>query len=153
MMNFKKEFLFGFISIVIVSALIVFHTLEYKRRIANASSPSTIISVVPNTILSSAEILKHSSLNNCWIIIENKVYDVTDFLSRHPGGGGLITPYCGTDATQAFLTKDGRGSHSAEAFRLLGLILLGDLNGKVINQFDKNAIKSIPIKGDNENDD
>eukprot|EP00276_Gloeochaete_wittrockiana_P019051 CAMPEP_0184356640 /NCGR_PEP_ID=MMETSP1089-20130417/103960_1 /TAXON_ID=38269 ORGANISM="Gloeochaete wittrockiana, Strain SAG46.84" /NCGR_SAMPLE_ID=MMETSP1089 /ASSEMBLY_ACC=CAM_ASM_000445 /LENGTH=41 /DNA_ID= /DNA_START= /DNA_END= /DNA_ORIENTATION= len=34
-----------------------------------------------------AEISKHTSDNDCWILIHGKVYDVTDFLDDHPGGG------------------------------------------------------------------
>ena len=32
------------------------------------------------------EIAKHSSHDDCWIIIRNKVYDVTSFVDKHPGG-------------------------------------------------------------------
>lgn len=35
---------------------------------------------------SRAEVLKHCSNRDCWIIIGNKVYDVTKFLDEHPGG-------------------------------------------------------------------
>ena len=31
------------------------------------------------------EISKHSSSDDCWIIVKGKVYDVTDFLNEHPG--------------------------------------------------------------------
>jgi L-lactate dehydrogenase (cytochrome) len=29
---------------------------------------------------------EHSSKESCWILIHNKVYDVTKFLNEHPGG-------------------------------------------------------------------
>ena len=32
------------------------------------------------------EISKHNKESSCWIIIDNKVYDVTQFLDKHPGG-------------------------------------------------------------------
>lgn len=32
----------------------------------------------------------HDEEDDCWIVIDNKVYDVTDFLDEHPGGGELI---------------------------------------------------------------
>ena len=42
-----------------------------------------------------------------------KVYDVTSFLGRHPGGEDVLLEYLGYDATMAF-----RGvGHSAAAFR------------------------------------
>ncbi len=32
------------------------------------------------------EVAKHNKAEDCWIIVHNKVYDVTKFLSEHPGG-------------------------------------------------------------------
>lgn len=32
------------------------------------------------------EVGKHNTAEDCWIIVHNKVYDVTKFLSEHPGG-------------------------------------------------------------------
>ena len=33
-----------------------------------------------------AELAKHTSRDDCWVAIHGKVYDVTQFLSIHPGG-------------------------------------------------------------------
>ncbi|KAF8592453.1 hypothetical protein K439DRAFT_1400272 [Ramaria rubella] len=48
------------------------------------------------------QVAQHNSKESCWIIIENKVYDVTDFLPEHPGGSKIILKYGGKDATDAF---------------------------------------------------
>ena len=84
------------------------------------------------------EVKKHTMSSDCWLIIESNVYDVSQYLSLHPGGADRITPYCGQDATTAFLTQGGRGSHSAQAVAQLGLLLLGPLNStasqNMINQ-------------------
>jgi cytochrome b involved in lipid metabolism len=75
-----------------------------------------------------SEVAKHNSSKDCWIIIQNKVYNVTVHLRTHPGGGGLITPYCGKDATQAFQTKGGLGgNHSSRAYAQLNAFYVGDL--------------------------
>ncbi|KAI0732216.1 cytochrome b5-like heme/steroid binding domain-containing protein, partial [Fomitopsis betulina] len=42
------------------------------------------------------------SYSSCWIIIEKKVYDVTDFVPQHPGGPRMILNFAGRDATHAF---------------------------------------------------
>ena len=44
----------------------------------------------------------HNSADSCWIIIEDGVYDVTSFLSRHPGGVGTLLSAGGADATDVF---------------------------------------------------
>lgn len=41
-------------------------------------------------ILTTAEVSKHNSIKSCYVTIGRKVYDVTDFLSDHPGGEDLI---------------------------------------------------------------
>lgn len=33
-----------------------------------------------------SEILKHNKINDLWIIVENEVYDVTNYVDIHPGG-------------------------------------------------------------------
>lgn len=150
MLNIKKELQFGLISILLVCFVIVFYTLQYNKNIIPSSSPSGAVSYDENTVLTPEEVAKHKNSNDCWILIENKVYSATDFLSRHPGGGSLIIPYCGSDATKPFLTKDGRGKHSVEASRLLSLLYLGDINGKILKKPDSNAIKSVQINAEDD---
>ncbi|KZT29931.1 hypothetical protein NEOLEDRAFT_1153772 [Neolentinus lepideus HHB14362 ss-1] len=41
------------------------------------------------------EVAKHASTDDCWIVINNKVYDVTSALSWHPGGANAIMPHAG----------------------------------------------------------
>ncbi|KAI8995498.1 FMN-dependent dehydrogenase-domain-containing protein [Trametes punicea] len=48
------------------------------------------------------EVAKHNSPSSCWVIIKNKVYDVTEFLPDHPGGAKIILKYAGKDATSAY---------------------------------------------------
>ncbi|ODQ82117.1 hypothetical protein BABINDRAFT_59190 [Babjeviella inositovora NRRL Y-12698] len=48
------------------------------------------------------EIATHNSAESCWLIIDGKVYDLTDFLDEHPGGKKIILKHAGTDATAEF---------------------------------------------------
>uniref|UniRef100_A0A8C3PMK7 Cytochrome b5 heme-binding domain-containing protein n=1 Tax=Calidris pygmaea TaxID=425635 RepID=A0A8C3PMK7_9CHAR len=38
-----------------------------------------------------------------WLVIERKVYDISHFYRRHPGGARLIDSHAGQDATDAFV--------------------------------------------------
>lgn len=40
--------------------------------------------------------------NGIWVVIEGKVYDLTEFLSMHPGGTAIILKYAGKDASFLF---------------------------------------------------
>jgi len=53
------------------------------------------------------EITKHNSEESCWTIIRGEVYDLTDWISQHPGGPDKILSICGKDGTEAFIQKHG----------------------------------------------
>ncbi len=48
------------------------------------------------------EVAKHKTKDDCWVILHNKVYNVTNFLDDHPGGAKAILIYGGKDATEQF---------------------------------------------------
>ena len=75
-----------------------------------------------------SQIAGHASSTNCWLIIDRKVFDVTSYLDKHPGGARTITPWCGKESTDAFATEDGRGEHSPEAFTALADYYIGLLS-------------------------
>jgi len=48
------------------------------------------------------EVSKHSTKGDCWLIIKGQVYNVTEFLSIHPGGSSILVSVGGQDATEYF---------------------------------------------------
>jgi cytochrome b involved in lipid metabolism len=79
------------------------------------------------TTYTAATVATHNTESSCWIIISGKVYDVTAYLSMHPGGRSVMTPLCGKDATTGFTTRGGTGTHSNSAFNMLGNFQIGTL--------------------------
>ena len=51
-----------------------------------------------------ADIAVHNSREDCWMAIENEVYNVTEFISKHPGGDKILQG-CGKDATSLFTSQ------------------------------------------------
>merc|ERR1712178_601942 len=49
-----------------------------------------------------ADVAKHTTKTDCWVILDGKVLDVTSFLSEHPGGELAILTFAGKDATEEF---------------------------------------------------
>lgn len=41
------------------------------------------------------EVKKHNKKDDCWIILDGKVYDVTKFLEDHPGGEEVVIDCAG----------------------------------------------------------
>jgi cytochrome b involved in lipid metabolism len=98
----------------------------------NTSSVGPISSAVSSSSASfsgitAAQISAHNNINDCWVIVSGKVYNVTNFIPMHSGGANTIIPYCGKDATTAFDTKNGRGSHSQRAQNALQTYYVGNL--------------------------
>ncbi|XP_052208048.1 cytochrome b5-like [Diospyros lotus] len=60
-------------------------------------------------VLSFAEVSLHSDMKDCWVIINGKAYDVTDFLLVHPGGQEILLMAAGKDASEEF-ENAGHGS-------------------------------------------
>ncbi|KAH3773264.1 hypothetical protein DPMN_174622 [Dreissena polymorpha] len=65
----------------------------------------------------------HSDASSCWIVIADKVYDVTEFLHTHPGGEEIILENAGSDATISFQSK----GHSASAVDMMAKYCIGEL--------------------------
>lgn len=49
-----------------------------------------------------------------WVVVKGKVYDVTNYISRHPGGAAVLMRFGGADATEAFVESH-KGSLLAPA--------------------------------------
>ncbi|KAI1311609.1 hypothetical protein EDD11_003349 [Mortierella claussenii] len=52
--------------------------------------------------ISAAEVAKHNKPDDCWVIVNGQVLDVTKFLPDHPGGKKAILIFAGRDATEEF---------------------------------------------------
>jgi len=48
------------------------------------------------------DVAKHNTKDDCWVVVNGQVLDVTTFLPDHPGGEKAILLYAGRDATEEF---------------------------------------------------
>ncbi|KAK6216234.1 hypothetical protein LQW54_003808 [Pestalotiopsis sp. IQ-011] len=53
-------------------------------------------------LISVEEIIKHSSADDLWLVVDDTVYNVTAFAPEHPGGINILLQYAGGDATKAY---------------------------------------------------
>lgn len=65
-----------------------------------------------------AEVESHNSRKSCFVTLGNNVYDVTDFIDSHPGGGDLVLDYAGKDIKD-ILEDEASHAHSEAAYEVL----------------------------------
>jgi len=73
------------------------------------------------------EVAEHDRLDDCWMAIEGKVYDFTDYIDQHPTPPALLEPWCGTEATEGMRTKGYGRDHSERAWQMAEQYLIGSL--------------------------
>ncbi len=102
-----------------------------KKTLTNDLKPNGITSnkkpkkkILKNKhLFSMTEIRTHHTKNDCYLVINNKVYNVTSYLDKHPGGAQTIIDECGNEVTGVFA-----GIHSNNAWDLLAKYKIGSIN-------------------------
>nr|BBL33568.1 fatty acid delta6 desaturase [Hypoclinemus mentalis] len=85
------------------------------------------------------EVQSHDSKNDQWLVVDRKVYNITQWARRHPGGFRVISHYAGQDATEVF-----SAFHPDPAFvqKFLKPLLIGELAASEPSQ-DRNKNAAI----------
>ena len=117
---------FGNVSIIVLIVTIIFGLLYISK-----SSPSENVKQIPKKQKSyhlrlnhnKAEVAKHKIYGDCWIIVDGKVYDVTEYIDEHPGGDSILNN-AGGDSTIGVHGPQ----HPASMWDVLKLYYIGDLN-------------------------
>jgi len=60
-----------------------------------------------------ADVKKANSRTKCWSAIDGNVYDLTAWISSHPGGASAITFLCGIDGSNAYRAQHGNQARPA----------------------------------------
>jgi hypothetical protein len=75
---------------------------------ASTQAPTQTASATPATSVLSLELVaQHAAPESCWSVVNGNVYDLTNWIARHPGGSGNIIRMCGIDATADFDRQHG----------------------------------------------
>ncbi|KAI9505620.1 cytochrome b5-like heme/steroid binding domain-containing protein [Coemansia spiralis] len=74
--------------------------LDWERLM---SSGEDLRGVSELQVFTMEEVAKHNKRHDCWIVICNRVYNVTRYLDFHPGGRGQLMRAAGKDGTRLFM--------------------------------------------------
>ena len=69
------------------------------------------------------EIKSHNMEDDLWVVIKNKVYDLSKFVKKHPGGKKVINNVAGQDATEKWF----EAGHSHKAQVMMNDYLIGEV--------------------------
>ena len=132
----KIIIIFAIVLIVFVGVVVYVNTnsrsSDYKSPGAEVINPSaetnqngtsTTDGVKTYTL---AEVSTHAVEGNCWTVVRGKVFDISSFTSKHPGGSGILKG-CGIDSTQVFEKRANGTPHPEKAWEALQQYYLGDL--------------------------
>jgi cytochrome b involved in lipid metabolism len=91
---------------------------------ASASQTPSTEPVAPSPVYTMQTVTLHGNATSCWTAINGKVYDLTSFVGKHPGGERKILSLCGIDGTKKFMGQHG-GDTKPE--KVLASFFLGPL--------------------------
>ncbi|KAL7148903.1 hypothetical protein ABFS83_05G004400 [Erythranthe nasuta] len=75
-------------------------------------------------LITMKEASEHNTAEDCWVVIDGKVYDVSAYLDEHPGGDDVLLKATGKDATEEF--ED--AGHSKTARELMEEFCIGEID-------------------------
>jgi cytochrome b involved in lipid metabolism len=68
----------------------------------------------------------HQSATDCWVAIDGNVYNLTDWVSKHPGGPDKIIKLCGKDGSVIFNGQHGGQPQPEAALAMFKIGTLGN---------------------------
>jgi len=95
------------------------------------------------------EVAKHNNADSLWVTMEGKVYDVTNFVDKHPGGGDVILTSAGKDITELFKEQHSHVSLNISLF-IAKNYEIGTLKGTPVLQDVTEEAKSAAAKSKNQ---
>lgn len=88
------------------------------------------------------EVSKHNTAQDIWVIINDKVFDLTQFINEHPGGKKVLMKKAGKDASKEFKTF-----HNEAIMQRVGLPMQIGVIGSIEQPVQKEEQKPVvPVK-------
>jgi cytochrome b involved in lipid metabolism len=95
-----------------------------NQTVNTTTSTNTSATTEKKAGFTMADVAAHKTAGDCYVAVGNKVYNLTAWISQHPGGEQAILGLCGTDGTQAFTQQHGSNE---KAQSVLSSFLIGNL--------------------------
>eukprot|EP00039_Didymoeca_costata_P018908 m.335480 g.335480 ORF g.335480 m.335480 type:complete len:109 (+) comp17605_c0_seq1:180-506(+) len=94
-----------------------------KPSLPSSKESSRRNSLSSDRAISMDEVRNHCMFGDCWIVVDDTVFDISEFLLSHPGGEEILLEHAGSNATHAFYSM----GHSQHAMSMLKRFVIGKL--------------------------
>ncbi len=127
----KKNYLVLIVFLILFAILILVYFLffnqvkniderDVKESVFNQKQENSLNQVEVSQINQNynlQEVSFHNNKQSCWTVINNEVFDLTKWISNHPGGEKSILKLCGRDGTLDFLKQHEFSKKANEALK------------------------------------
>lgn len=76
--------------------------LHLEDQVVSLKTICAVRGILKSYAMDLKQVALHNTAADCWVAVHGKVYNVTEFLSSHPGGKKVLLRAAGTDATALF---------------------------------------------------
>ena len=95
---------------------------------ASGAPPSLSSLTSEDSVYTYSDLRKHTSSSDAWTCIDGAVYNITEFINKHPGGGIIMTSL-GRDASVLFETHHNLVDNKDKVSKLLSKYRIGTIAG------------------------
>lgn len=101
-MGKKHASIIGILAFVLgTSGYLIAANTNEGQSVSQVQSTTTTSEISAITTITAEELARHGTLHDCWMAYEGVVYDVTDYISSHPGGQKIVQG-CGLEIGDLF---------------------------------------------------
>ncbi|MCE9644294.1 cytochrome b5 domain-containing protein [Candidatus Parcubacteria bacterium] len=107
-----NKILIGLVAVAVLGGVgyWYFSSTNSSSFVGKDGQPIGTTSVDTSKTYTLADVATHAAKESCWSAIDGGVYDLTAWISQHPGGERNILKICGKDGSAAF-----NGQHGSQA--------------------------------------
>jgi cytochrome b involved in lipid metabolism len=107
----NKKYILGIIILLIGVLIFTIKNMYAPRYATDAEGTSS--STVNMQSYTRMDVSAHENAASCYSSINGNVYDLTDWINKHPGGPLKILMLCGKDGSALFNMQHGAGKREA----------------------------------------
>lgn len=96
--------------------------LFFKARVGKEADNGSAVTTDAKRQFTKDEVAQHNKASDVWIVLKNKVYNVTPYVEEHPGGTAILRN-AGADSTAGFYGPQ----HPERVHDLIEDFYIGDL--------------------------